>query len=59
MQLYTANWWDGSLTGVQNTPCQKHDAVVPETQAFPDAPNHPNFPDTVLRPCEKYITTTI
>lgn len=59
MQLYTANWWDGSLTGVQNTPYQKHGAVALETQAFPDAPNHPNFPDTVLRPGEKYITTTI
>jgi aldose 1-epimerase len=59
MQLYTANWWDGSLTGDQNTPYQKHGAVALETQAFPDAPNHPNFPDAVLRPCEKYITTTI
>ena len=30
-----------------------------ETQHFPDSPNHPNFPSTVLRPGETYKTTTV
>ena len=59
MQVYTANWWDGSITGWQNIPYQKHGAIALETQAFPDAPNHPHFPDTVLRPGEEYKTETV
>lgn len=59
MQLYTSNWWDGSLIGQQNKPYQKHGAVALETQAFPDAPNHSNFPSTILRRGEVYHTETI
>jgi aldose 1-epimerase len=32
---------------------------VLETQNFPDAPNHPNFPDAVLGPGENYVQNTI
>ncbi len=59
MQLYTANWWDGSFIGQKDTPYVQYGAVALETQAFPDAPNHPNFPKTILRPGEVYHTTTI
>lgn len=59
MQLYTANWWDGSFIGQQNKPYQKHGAVALETQAFPNAPNHSNFPNTILRPKEIYRSETI
>ena len=58
MQLYTSNWWDGSLVGQQIKPYEKHGAVALETQAFPDAPNHSNFPNTILRPGEVYRSET-
>ena len=35
------------------------DAVCFETEDFPDAPNHPNFPDTTLLPDQPYSSTTI
>lgn len=59
IQVYTANWWDGSLTGRQGKKYEKHGAVALETQAFPDSPNHPEFPSTTLRPGEEFRTTTI
>ncbi|SFE43555.1 aldose 1-epimerase [Chitinophaga sp. CF118] len=52
LQLYTANLWDGSLY-------EKHGAVALETQAFPDSPNHPQFPGTILEPGSTYETCTI
>jgi aldose 1-epimerase len=58
MQVYTSNWWDGALTGYQGKHYQKHGAVALETQAFPDAPNQPNFPSAVLRPGETYSKET-
>ena len=56
--LYTANTTDiaGGKGGVHYGP---HCALCLETQCFPDTPNHANFPTTVLRPGEKYDTTTI
>jgi aldose 1-epimerase len=59
IQVYTANGWDGSITGSQGVPYRQHGAVALETQNFPDAPNHPNFPNAVLLPGEIYNTTTI
>ena len=59
MQVYTANWWDGSIQGSQGKYYQQHGAVALETQAFPDAPNQPAFPSAVLRPGETYHTYTI
>ena len=59
MQLYTANFVDGKLTGVGGVRYVKHGAFCLETQHFPDSPNKPNFPSTVLRPGETYETTTI
>jgi aldose 1-epimerase len=35
------------------------DAFTLETQHFPDSPNHPNFPSTVLRPSQEFNSTTI
>lgn len=58
MQVYTANWWDGSFTGSQGKPYKKHGAVALETQAFPDSPNQPSFPSAVLRPGEQYLRQT-
>jgi aldose 1-epimerase len=59
LQVYTANWWDGSVTGEQGCSYVQHGAVALETQAFPDSPNQPAFPDTILRPGQLYQTTTI
>lgn len=59
VQVYTGNFLDGTLTGIGGKPYVKHAAVCLETQHFPDAINHPDFPSTVLRPGETYQTTTI
>lgn len=58
LQVYTANWWDGTIPGSHSTTYQQHGSVALETQSFPDAPNHPNFPGTVLLPGEVYETET-
>ena len=58
MQLYTANFLDGTLT-VAGVPCKKHHGFCLETQHFPDSPNHPEFPSTVLRPGETYRQVTV
>ncbi|HEY4285836.1 MAG TPA: aldose epimerase family protein [Puia sp.] len=59
LQVYTANWWDGAVIGQQHVPYVQHGAVALETQAFPDSPNQPSFPDIILRPGEVYNTTSI
>jgi aldose 1-epimerase len=58
MQVYTSNWWKGELTGAHGVPYIKHGAVALETQAWPDSPNHADFPSTVLRPGEEYRSFT-
>ncbi len=58
IQVYTSNWWNGKLSGYQGCPYQKHGAVALETQAFPDAPNHAGFPNSILRPGETYSSET-
>lgn len=59
IQVYTANYWDGTVKGVQGCFYQQHGAVALETQAFPDSPNQPSFPNTVLVPGETFLSTTI
>lgn len=58
MQLYTGNFLDGKLTGIGGVNYKQHSAFCLETQHFPDSPNNPQFPSTVLRPGETYKTTT-
>jgi aldose 1-epimerase len=59
IQFYTGNFLDGSIHGKGGTVYQKFSAFCLETQHFPDSPNHANFPNTILRPGEKYRTSTI
>jgi aldose 1-epimerase len=59
MQLYTGNYWNGTVTGQPHIPYEKHGGVALETQAFPDSPNHPHFPLAILHPGEIYKSTTI
>jgi aldose 1-epimerase len=59
IQVYTGNFWNGSVEGEQGYRYIKHGGVALETQAFPDSPNHPHFPDTILHPGEVHESTTI
>lgn len=58
IQVYTSNFLDGSLCGHGGTCYEKHSAVCLETQHFPDSPNKPAFPSTLLKPGEKYHQKT-
>lgn len=59
IQVYTANFWDGTISGSHGLPYQKFGAIALESQAYPDSPNHLSFPDTILRPGEIYSSSTI
>jgi len=59
MQFYTGNFLDGSVTGKYGRVYEKRNAFCLETQHFPDSPNKPEFPSTVLEPGQKYSTVTI
>ncbi|MBT5185310.1 MAG: galactose mutarotase [Kordiimonadaceae bacterium] len=59
VQFYTGNFLDGSFTGKDNTTYPQRSGFCLETQHFPDSPNQPNFPSTILRPGEQYKTQTI
>ena len=59
VQLYTGNFLDGSLTGKGGTVYGQHAGFCLETQHFPDSPNQPGFPDTILRPGETFRSTTV
>jgi aldose 1-epimerase len=59
VQLYTANWLDGSIRGKRAVAYGKYGAVCLETQNFPDAVNHANFPSAILRPGATYYSATI
>ena len=59
LQLYTAYHLDGTLTGKNSTTYDRYDGLCLEAQYFPDSPNHPNFPNTVIKPGEKYSETTL
>ena len=54
IQFYSGNFLDGSLTGKGGAVYQKYTGLCLEPQHFPDAPNHVNFPSTVLRSGEVY-----
>jgi aldose 1-epimerase len=59
VQFYTGSLLDGSVVGKDGRAYQKGDAFCLETQHFPDSPNQPSFPSTVLRPGETYRTSTV
>lgn len=58
MQLYTGNFLNGAA-GIHGTTYPRRSAVCFESQHFPDSPNRPYFPSTVLKPGEKYVHKTI
>lgn len=59
MQLYSANFLEPKTPCKDGAVYHPRDAVCLETEDFPDAPNHPDFPDTTLLPKEPYSSTTI
>ena len=59
IQFYSGNFLDGSLIGRNNVAYVKYAGLCLEAQHFPDAPNHSNFPPTVLRPGEEYRQSTL
>jgi aldose 1-epimerase len=59
IQLYTGNFLDGTVVGKGGKAYQKHFAFCLETQHFPDSPNHPEFPTTILEPGQVYRTVTV
>ena len=57
LQIYTANWLD--VAGKGGHKYGPRGAVCFETQHYPDSPNHPEFPTTVLEPGQQFQSTTI
>jgi aldose 1-epimerase len=58
IQFYSGNFLDGTLTGKKGMKYVLHGGCCLETQHFPDSPNQPAFPNTILRPGEKYSQVT-
>jgi aldose 1-epimerase len=59
IQFYSGNFLDGSVTGKGGQVYHKRSGFCLETQHYPDSPNQPNFPSTVLEPGDQYRQTTI
>jgi len=59
IQFYTGNFLDGTVTGKQGHVYKQRYGLCFETQHFPDSPNHPEFPSTVLRPGQTFHSRTI
>lgn len=59
LQFYSGNFLDGSLLGFDGVAYQKYAGLCLETQHFPDTPNQPHFPSTLLSPSETYRTSTV
>lgn len=58
VQFYSGNHLDGSASGKSERPYGRRSAFCLETQHFPDSPNRPEYPTTVLRPGEEFCSTT-
>ena len=59
IQFYAGNFLDASIYGPSGRAYRQGDGFCLETQHYPDSPNHPAFPSTVLRPGETYRTKTV
>ena len=59
IQFYAGNFLDGSLTGKSGAAYERRSGFCLETQHYPDGPNQPDFPSTVLRPGETYSSRTV
>ena len=59
IQFYSGNFLDGRLYGASGRAYRQSDGLCLETQHYPDSPNKPNFPSTLLRPGQTYSTSTV
>jgi aldose 1-epimerase len=59
MQFYAGNFLDGKITGKSGRTYGRRSGFCLETQHFPDSPNKPNFPSTILRPGQEYHSRTV
>jgi aldose 1-epimerase len=59
MQFYSGNFLDGTLTGKGGQVYRRRAGLCLETQHFPDSPNKPHFPSTILRPGGEYRSKTV
>jgi len=59
VQVFTGQVLDGTISTDEGVPIPKYGAVVIEPQHFPDSPNHPHFPSTVLRPEEVFRSRSV
>ena len=58
MQFYTGNFLD-NIRGKTGKVYNRRDGFCFEAQHFPDSPNKPSFPSTVLKPGQRYTQTTV
>jgi len=59
VQFYSGNFLDGKFKNRDGKPINQHTALCLETQHFPDSPNKPNFPTTILKPGDAYHSVTV
>jgi aldose 1-epimerase len=59
IQFYSGNFLDGTVTGKAGKVYPKHSGFCLEPQHFPDSPNKPNFPSTILESGAKYLSRTV
>ncbi len=59
VQFYTGNFLDGTVTGKHGHVYKRRYGLCLETQHFPDSPNHPDFPTTILKPGETFHQKTV
>jgi aldose 1-epimerase len=59
VQFYSGNFLDGKIHGRSGAAYVKHAALCLETQHFPDAVHHPNFPTTILQPGQTFSSRTL
>ena len=59
VQFYTGNFLDGTIHGKQGRVYDFRYAFCLETQHFPDSPNKPQFPSTILRPGQEWASKTV
>jgi aldose 1-epimerase len=59
VQFYTGNFLDGTVTGKEGHVYKRRYGFCLETQHYPDSPNHPDFPTTILKPGETFHQKTV
>lgn len=59
VQFYTGNFLDGTVTGKEGHVYKRRFGFCLETQHYPDSPNHPDFPNTILKPGETFHQKTM